>query len=105
MAFFQATIPLPASMNNTAAYRESRATLEAELGGFERLPDGDYEFTLTFHFPRDSRRRDVLNYTKTLPDVLSKVVGVDDSRFCPVHIYRGERGDSTVDITLSSNTE
>ena len=102
-SFGPITIPLPASQNDSAGYKASRAMLEAELAPYAsaRLDkSAQYEMRFTFHC-RHGVRCDLLNYTKTLPDILVKMLGIDDCRqTLPriVHEDGDERDPPCVDV-------
>lgn len=92
-AFGPITIPMPASMNATAKYRESRDMLESELGAWEGTKldrKARLELRVAFHWADNRRKRDLLNYDKLMVDVLCKVLGIDDSQFDRVILERGE---------------
>lgn len=100
---FYATVPLPASMNRTASYRANRTMLEMEIGAFAGIKldrKARYELTLVFHF-RANHGQDLLNYDKTLVDVLCKVLCINDSQFDRVTLIRGDcRDPANVDIEI-----
>ena len=67
------------------------AALEA-MQGSDKLPPRNVDVTIVFT-PPDRRRRDVdgmLSALKPTLDGIAEGLGVDDSRFNPVHIHRGE---------------
>lgn len=67
------------------------AALQAAFG-LEPLPPRNVDVTIVFT-PPDHRKRDVdgmLSALKPTLDGIAEGLGVDDSRFNPVHLHRGE---------------
>lgn len=93
---------LPNRRNGAAWQVTQRAKVEAkEAGriaalqaafGIEKLPPRNVDVTIVFT-PPDRRRRDVdgmLSALKPTLDGIAIGLDVDDSRFNPIHIHRGE---------------
>lgn len=93
---------LPNRRNGAAWQVTQRAKVEAkEAGriaalqaafGMPELPPRNVDVTIVFT-PPDRRKRDVdgmLSALKPTLDGIAEGLGIDDSRFNPVHLHRGE---------------
>lgn len=114
------TLPLPPSVNSmyravgrrdsAIVTKSSKARLyEQDAGniilaqGRPKVPDGPLSVSIVYHLP-DAKKRDVDNLQKAVIDVLSRVLGFDDSVIVDLHAYkRIDRGDPRCEVSIRSS--